>query len=279
MDKITNGIRLLVPALAADGGDQAAEAIMTTDTRSKQAAAQLDIEGRLVTIGGMAKGAGMINPNMATLLVFITTDAEVEPMALQTALAKAVDESLNRISVDGDRSTNDTVLCLANGAAGNTPLKPGHPRWRAFRAALNAVAGSLARQIVQDAEGATKLVHVTVKGASSRRAAKLAAEAVGKSLLVKTSWFGSDPNWGRVICAVGYSGAPVQPDAIDIAYNGKLAVRGGQSAGLPEAELHQIIAQPEFNLEIDLHQGKTVYTMMACDCSEEYVRINAAYMT
>jgi len=285
MDKIEAGIRLAVKALAptgaanAAGGADAATAIMTTDTKPKQVAATVEIDGRQVTIGGMAKGAGMIHPNMATLLVFLTTDAAVEAQALQDCLTAAVDKSFNRISVDGDRSTNDTALFMANGAAQNTPLNRRHPRWKAFCAAVNALTGELARQIVKDGEGATKLVTITVRGAPGKRAAEKVARAVANSLLVKTSWFGADPNWGRVICAVGYSGAPVEPDKIDIAYNGQVAVRSGQPVGLPEETLHAIIVKPEFGIAIDLHLGRSTYTMTTCDCSEAYVQINASYMT
>lgn len=279
MDKIEKGIRLAVEAIAPDGGNNAATAIMTTDTKSKQVAAELEIDGKTVKFGGMAKGSGMIHPNMATLLVFLTTDAAVQPNALQDCLATAVERSFNRISVDGDRSTNDTALLLANGAAGNTPLDRSHPRWKLFCAAVNALTAELARQIVKDGEGATKLVSITVRNAPGRRAAEKVTRAIANSFLVKTSWFGADPNWGRVICAVGYAGAEVDPNRIDIAYNGQCAVRGGQPVGLDPDTLHAIIAKPEFGIEIDLHLGRSSYTMTTCDCSEEYVRINASYMT
>jgi len=279
MDKIEAGIRRAVAALSPAGGPDAAAAIMTTDTRPKQVAAEMEIDGRPVIIGGMAKGSGMIHPNMATLLVFLTTDAAVEALALQDCLATAADRSFNRISVDGDRSTNDTVLFLANGAARNAPLNRRHPRWKAFCAAVNALTGELARQIVKDGEGATKLVTVTVRGAPGKRAAEKVARAVANSLLVKTSWFGADPNWGRVICAVGYAGVPVDPDRIFIAYNGQPAVRGGQPVDLAPGTLHAIIAQPEFGIEIDLHLGRSTYSMTTCDCSDAYVHINASYMT
>ncbi|MFA5042940.1 MAG: bifunctional glutamate N-acetyltransferase/amino-acid acetyltransferase ArgJ [Kiritimatiellia bacterium] len=279
MDKIEAGIHLAVKALTPTGGADAATAIMTTDTKPKQVSAEVEIDGKPATIGGMAKGAGMIHPNMATLLVFLTTDAAVEAVALQDCLAAAVDKSFNRISVDGDRSTNDTALFMANGAAQNTPLDRKHPRWKAFCAAVNALTGELAHQIVKDGEGATKLVTVTVRGAPGKRAAEKVARAVANSLLVKTSWFGADPNWGRVICAVGYAGAPVEPDRIDIAYNGEFAVRGGRPVSLSPDILHAIIAKPEFGIEIDLHLGRSTYTMTTCDCSDAYVHINASYMT
>ncbi len=279
MEKVARGIRLAADALAPDGGPEAARAIMTTDTRPKQVAYQFTLGGKPATLAGMAKGSGMIHPNLATLLAFLTTDAAVEPAALQAALAAAVEQSFNRISVDGDRSTNDTVLCLANGLAGNPPLTPDHPDWKTFRSALNAATLELALMIVQDGEGATKRVTIAIKGAPGRRAAAQVARAVGNSLLVKTSWFGADPNWGRVICAIGYSGAPVRPELIDIRYDGQLAVRQGQAAGLDPGLLRGIILKPEFTLEIDLHLGKSAYAFYTCDCSDRYVHINAAYMT
>ncbi len=279
MEQINAGIRQAAGKLAADGGADAARAIMTTDTRCKQAALRLEIDGRPAAIGGMAKGSGMICPNMATMLAFIATDAAVEPGALQAALRDAVKHSFNCITVDGDQSTNDTVLCLANGAAGNTVLRPGHPHWPRFRRALRSLALQLALMIVRDGEGATKLVTVRVRNAPGRRDAERVARAIAQSLLVKTSWFGADPNWGRVICAAGYSGAPIRPELIDIAYNGQCAVRAGQSAGLPEEDLHAVIARPEFTLEVDLHQGRSDAVIYTCDCSDQYVAINAAYMT
>ncbi len=279
MDLIAKGIDLAANALSPTGGPDAATAIMTTDTRSKQIALQCIIDGQPITIGAMAKGAGMIHPMLATLLVFLTTDAAVELNALQACLTAAVDKSFNRISVDGDRSTNDTVLFLANGLAGNVPLQPGRPNWNAFRAAVNEATRQLALMIVKDGEGATKLVLIRVKGAPGRRAANAVARAVANSLLVKTSWFGADPNWGRVICAIGYSGAPIQPELIDIAYNGHLAVKQGQDAGLAPEVLRGILLQPEFSIDIDLHLGQSSYFMYASDCSERYVQINASYMT
>ncbi len=279
MDRIAQGIDLAVAALAPSGGPDAARAIMTTDTRPKEIALQFRVDGATVTLAGMAKGAGMIDPSMATLLAFFTTDAAVEPAALQAVLSGAVGASFNRISVDGDRSTNDTALCLANGLAGNTPLNPRHPDWRVFRAALNQAALQLALMIVRDGEGATKLVTLTVRGAPGRRAAARVARAVANSLLVKTSWFGADPNWGRVIAAIGYAGVPVNPDLIDIAYDGQAAVRRGQSAGLDPEVLRGVILKPEFTLEIDLHLGRSACTVYTCDCSDQYVHINASYMT
>ncbi len=279
MAAIEAGLPRAMAALDPTGGADAAAAILTTDTRPKQAAVALPVAGRTVTVGGMAKGAGMIHPRMATLLVFLTTDAAVAAGDLQACLRAAVDRSFNRMSVDGDRSTNDTALFLANGAAELPALGPGHAAWRGFRGAVGAVCANLARQIVQDGEGATKLVTVAVRGAPGRRAAERVARAVANSLLVKTSWFGADPNWGRVLCAAGYSGAALDPDRVEIAYDGIVAVRDGRPANAPPDALRAVLSRPEFRLEIDLHLGRSTYTMTACDCSPDYVRINAAYMT
>ncbi len=280
MDKIAKGIAAAVPVLATDGGALAARAIMTTDTVDKQVALEFPLAGRTVRVGGMAKGAGMIEPHMATLLVFLTTDAAVSGEALQGCLRRAVDCSFNRITVDGDQSCNDTVLLLANGAAGTPVLDEAHPEWPRFVEAVETVCRDLALRVVRDGEGATKFVTVEVRGAVTDAEADLAARAVARSLLVKTSWFGGDPNWGRVIDAVGYSGAQVQEALVDISYDGLMAFRGGR----PELtqrlrELEAVLRKPEFTLVVDLHLGTGRAVMYTCDCSEAYVRINAEYMT
>ena len=280
MDKVVAGIRQAARALSPTGGDAAAHAIMTTDTVDKQVAYELAVDGRAVRVGGMAKGAGMIEPNMATLLGFLTTDAAVRPDALQACLSSAVDGSFNRITVDGDQSCNDTVLLLANGAAGNRPLGPRHPDWTAFREAVREAALALAMKIVRDGEGATKFVTVRVVRAASPADARRATRAVANSLLVKTAWFGGDPNWGRIIDAAGYSGARVVEEKTDIKFDGLWAVRGGRRAdGVSLKDLEAIYAQPSFTVEIDLHLGKASDTVFTCDCSYDYVKINAEYMT
>ncbi len=280
MAKIEAGIRAAAGTLADDGGAAAARAIMTTDTRPKECALELTVEGRAVRIGGMCKGAGMIEPNMATMLAFLTTDAAVEPAALQALVREAAAVSFNAISVDGDQSTNDTFLCLANGAAGTTPLAPGHADWARFAAAFTEVARRLACMIVQDGEGATCFVTVTVRGAASDADARLAARAVANSLLVKTSWFGGDPNWGRVVAAVGYSGAAVDETRVDVAYDDCVAVRGGcKAADTALADLEAVLRRKTFTVTVDLHLGEHAATVYSCDCSEDYVKINAEYMT
>jgi glutamate N-acetyltransferase/amino-acid N-acetyltransferase len=280
MDKIERGVEMASSALSVDGGQLAAKAIMTTDTVDKQAAVEVVIDGVPVRIGGMAKGSGMIAPNMATMLCFMTTDAKVARPALQACLREAVAVSFNRMTVDGDRSTNDTVLFLANGTAGNRLLKPGHKQWPRFAETVRAVALDLARQIVRDGEGATKFVTVTVKGAASEADADRAARAVANSLLVKTSWFGMDPNWGRVIAAVGYSGAKVNADLVDISFDGVAAVRRGcRAPGFALEQLEEVLKRPAFEIVAHLHLGRGEATVYTCDCSYDYVKINASYLT
>lgn len=279
MEKIKCGIGRAVRRLKRNGGREAAKAIMTTDKRSKQVVVRRRIDGKTVTIGAMAKGAGMIAPNMATLLAFITTDAAIDQAALQEALSCAVAMSFNHILIDGDQSTNDTVLCLANGLAGNRTLTRQQPGWSIFKSALTSVCQKLAYMIVEDGEGVTKVVRLIVKGGQSRAEAEKVARAIARSPLVKTSWFGADPNWGRIMCAIGYSGAAVAPGKISIDYEGLLAVINGQSAGLPPNVLKKVITGKEFTIGINLHRGRASYSMLTCDCSLDYVRINADYMT
>lgn len=279
MEKIKCGIVRAVGGLKRNGGREAARAIMTTDKRSKQVAVRLRLGGKKVTIGAMAKGAGMIAPNMATLLAFITTDAAVDQAALQEALSCAVAMSFNRILVDGDQSTNDTILCLANGLAGNKTLLKKQPEWNIFKSALTTLCQKLAYMIVEDGEGVTKVVRLIVKGAKSRAEAEKVARAIARSPLVKTSWFGADPNWGRIMCAIGYSGAAITPEKISIDYEGQVAVINGKSADLPLNVLKKIIARKEFTIGVNLHRGRASYSMLTCDCSLDYVRINADYMT
>ncbi len=280
MDKIAAGIARVVPALSREGADDAMRAIMTTDTREKQTACETVVDGRTVRVGGMAKGAGMIEPNMATMLAFLTTDAAVDPAALQTALADAVGQSFNKITVDGDQSCNDTVLLMANGLAGNTPLTPAHPDWPAFADALNRLTLDLALMIARDGEGATKFVTVRVCGAASDADARRIARSVANSLLVKTSWFGEDPNWGRIIDAAGYAGADMDPERVDIRFDDLLCVRNGCLApDVSLSALEAVLKQKEFTVRIDLNLGAGTDLAYTCDCSVEYVRINSDYTT
>ncbi len=267
MDRVEPGITKAVSALTDDGGPAAARAIMTTDTVPKEIAVELVVDGKPVRIAGMAKGAGMIEPNMATMLCFITTDAAVEGAALQRALADAVELSFNKISVDGDQSCNDTVLVLANGAASAGVLDEKHAAWGAFREALRHVTLTLAQAIVRDGEGATKFVTVRVAGARSNADARLAVRAIANSLLVKTSWYGRDPNWGRVIDAVGYSGADVVEEKVDISFDEVCAVRGGRISEEPLSRMEEVLNRDAFTVAVDLHIGDGQDVVYNCDCS------------
>ena len=278
MNTVKAGIQKLAPGLTAQGGPAAAEAIMTTDTRKKTGTVRLVIDGKPVSLTAFAKGAGMIEPNMATMLGFFFTDAAVEAKALQHALKQATDASFNRISVDGDMSTNDTCLLLANGAAGNKALTPKHKDWPAFTAALHVLALDLAQRIARDGEGADKLITVTVKGARTDAEADAAARAVANSMLVKTCWHGDYPNWGRIMDAIGYSPAKVDETKVDIFYDTLAAVRKGIATKTSVQKLSAVQKQERFTITIDLHLGKGEATVYTCDCSEEYVKINVDYI-
>ena len=282
MSLIRKGVALAVPALSSDGGNAAAEAIMTTDTVAKAAAVRVDIGGKTVTIGAMTKGAGMIDPKLtaphATMICIVTTDAKIANADLQRLLVPCAEDSFNRITVDGDMSTNDTVLVLANGRSG-AEILPGTPEEKIFADALLQVMQNLARRMVMDGEGATKFVEIRVVHARSRQDAKLAAEAVGNSALCKTAWFGNDPNWGRVVAALGYSGANFDPDKCDIDFGKIPVVRNGGDAGTPEEELLSTVKQREFAITVDFHDGDAEYWVWASDISYEYVKINADYHT
>ncbi len=277
-DRVQTGILAAAAALSADG-DPAAQAILTTDTVAKQAAVRLNLAGGKVTIGGMAKGAGMIHPDMATMLAVLTTDALVEPDQLQESLARAVEASFNRISVDGDTSTNDSVLLLANGASG-VAIK-GESALAAFDAGLEAVCRALALEIVRDGEGASRVVEVVVQGAGKESEALQVARTIATSPLVKTAIAGGDPNWGRVLAAAGRAGVPMDPDRLTLtaAAGGieLILAESGAAAAYNEAEAAAIFAAPAFRLELDLGRGTESAAVWTCDLSEAYVRINASY--
>jgi glutamate N-acetyltransferase/amino-acid N-acetyltransferase len=277
MDKVASGIKEAVPSLRVDGGEDAARAIMTTDTRKKERAVAVEVDGRQVTIGGIAKGAGMIQPNMATMLAFITTDCAINEDLLQEALKEAVDESFNMITVDGDTSTNDTVIILANGQAGNPPIQEKDGAYSAFLAGLKDLTRELAKDIVRDGEGATKLIEVKVKGARDFAAARQVAKAIANSNLVKTAIFGCDANWGRIICAAGYSGVDFIPEQVDI-YLGDEQV-AAKGAGLPfdEDRAKKILEQDEVAITVDLHMGGGLATVWTCDLTYDYIKVNASY--
>ena len=274
MDVILPGIEKLARAVVPSGGEAAARGIMTTDTRPKRFTATFSADGQPCRFTGIAKGAGMIQPCMATMLAFLLTDAKVDRRAMQKALKAAVDKSFNRISVDADQSTNDTVLLLANGCAGNRALKPGHRDWPAFVAALEGVTFRLAMEMVRDGEGAQKMVTVNVRGARAPADAEAAARSVANSFLVKTSWVGSYPNWGRIMDALGYSPAAIDENKVEIRYNHLLAAKNGLKAGASIEQLSKVAAQKEFAITIDLHLSRHAATVYSCDCTEEYVKIN-----
>ena len=282
MDRLLAGMKSAKAALGstAEHGLAAEKAIMTTDTRPKQAAARVKIGGKTVTVGGMAKGSGMIEPNMATMLGFITTDAAISPAMLRRALSLAVAKSFNRVVVDGDESTNDSLFIMASGAAGNEKITRAGEGFTLFMDALEQVCISLAKQMATDGEGATKFVTVTVKGAKSEKDAARAARAVAKSPLAKTSWFGKDPNWGRVLAAVGYSGAEVSDMKAEVFYDGEWAFRRGEIADERQlAKLAKVMAADSFTVTVDLHLGKGEISVYTCDFSLDYVHINADYTT
>lgn len=282
MDRLLAGMKAAVSALGSTPahGLAAEKAVMTTDTKPKEACFKTTIGGKTVTVGGMSKGSGMIEPNMATMLGFITTDAAITPAMLKRALKLAIAKSFNRLVVDGDESTNDSVFLMASGVAGNATITKGGEDFDAFRAALEAVCISLAKQMATDGEGATKFVTVTVKGAKSEKDAARAARAVAKSPLAKTSWFGKDPNWGRVLAAVGYSGAEVVDMKAEVFYDKVWAFKGGKIADAAQLEkLAEVMKKDAFEVIVDLHLGEGKSSVYTCDFSLDYVHINADYTT
>lgn len=274
MDRITPHGAALVAGLKATNGTQVAKAIMTSDTRHKEMAITTEINGKTVTIGGCVKGAGMICPSMATMLCFVTTDANISRECLDKTLLEAVENSFNCITIDGDMSTNDTVLALANGQAGGPLLERGSKGCRLFYDALSYLLLNLAKDIVRDGERVTKFVTVEVKNARTHQDAKKVAEAVSKSALVKASWNGNDPNWGRVIHAVGYSRAPIREELIDIYYEDLPACIGGLVADTSLDKIRAIAKKPRFTITIDLNLGSSDYTVYTSDLSPEYIDFN-----
>ncbi|HEY5998546.1 MAG TPA: bifunctional glutamate N-acetyltransferase/amino-acid acetyltransferase ArgJ [bacterium] len=277
--KIVKAVPEAVRTLAADGGGRAAQAIMTTDTFVKEAALEVRIGGRPVRVGGMCKGAGMIHPRMATMLCYITTDAVVPQGLLRRLLGAAVARTFNRIDIDGDTSTNDTVVLMAGGASGARVPSSG-PERELFASALLEVCRRLAELIVRDGEGATKLVEIAVGGARSDADALRVADAVANSKLVKTAWFGRDLNWGRMAAAVGYAGVPVDPDRVSISLNGRqVVVRGRGVAPARMARAAREMEQPVLRFVIDLGLGRGADRVLTCDLTDKYVYINAEYPT
>jgi glutamate N-acetyltransferase / amino-acid N-acetyltransferase len=274
IEKIEGSMPALVAGLSSGGSHSVAQAIMTSDTFQKEIAVELPLAGKRVRIGGVAKGAGMINPDMATMLCFITTDALISKRDLQRLTSASVEQSFNCITVDGDMSTNDTAICLANGQAGVPPIEPDREAYGSFAEGLNFVTRQLARMIVEDGEGVTKFVEVHVKGAATYQDAKKVAGAIANSVLVKCAWYGEDPNWGRIMDAVGYSLAKVREEMIDIFFDGVVAVRHGMASGTPEETLKEVLGNKKFTVTIDLHLGSAEYKVFTNDLTPEYVRFN-----
>jgi glutamate N-acetyltransferase/amino-acid N-acetyltransferase len=281
VEKVQKGIDTAIPLLSPDNGKKAAIAIMTTDTYPKYCAVQVTLpDGTLITIGGMAKGSGMIHPNMATMLACITTDAAITPDVLDSMLRYVADRSFHCISVDGDTSTNDTLLLLANGQADNTPITDiTSPAGQAFLAGLLRVCQYLAQEVARDGEGASRFVTITVAGAASYAEAHRAAMTIARSTLVKTALFGADPNWGRVLCAIGYSGAQVNNDAVNLRFGGMEVYTNGMPLPFDEDVAHNVLSTTDISIEADLGVGDAQATVWTCDFTYDYIKINAEYRT
>lgn len=280
MERIEQGIRQAARGLSVEGGPLTAQAIMTTDTVPKEVAIRVRVGERSATIGGMAKGAGMIHPHMATMLTVLATDARVEPGLLESALRQAVDISFNCITVDGDTSTSDTVLLLANGSPGSIAIEDRRsPEYALFQEGLNCACQSLAKKVVRDGEGATKFVEIRVRGAPSRAEARQVAFAIARSALVKTAIYGEDPNWGRVMCAAGYSGVEIDPERLAVSFGELVLAKDGQGTGVSPEEARQRLLGKEITIGLDLGLGEAEATVWTCDFSHQYVSINAEYTT
>ena len=283
IDRIKAGIAKLAEGRSADleSGTEAAKAIMTTDTRKKEAAVRLEIGGKTVTIGGMAKGSGMIHPNMCTMLSFITTDAKISKKALQAALSSDVEDTYNMISVDGDTSTNDTVLLLSNGMAGNDKIKIGTPEFEQFKEALHYINETLAKKMAGDGEGATALFEAKIIGAKTKEQAKTLAKSIVCSNLTKAAIAGHDANWGRILCAMGYSGAEFDPEKVDLYFEsaaGKLKIiENGTAVDYSEEKATEILSEPEVTAIADIKEGSAEAAAWGCDLTHGYIDINADY--
>nr|WP_303180121.1 bifunctional glutamate N-acetyltransferase/amino-acid acetyltransferase ArgJ [Lachnoclostridium phocaeense] len=283
IEKLKAGIEALAPKKAStlEAGTEAAKAIMTTDTKEKEIAVTIQVKDTTVTIGGMAKGSGMIHPNMCTMLSFITTDAVITKEALQSALSEDVPDTYNMISVDGDTSTNDTVLLLANGMAENEEITCGTPEYEEFKAALHVINEYLAKKIAGDGEGATALFEAKVIGAESKEQARVLAKAIVCSNLTKTAIAGHDANWGRILCAMGYSGAQFDPEKVDLFFEsqaGKIQIiENGTAVDYSEEEATKILSEPEVTAIADVKMGQESASAWGCDLTHGYIEINADY--
>ena len=283
IEPIANGIPALAQGLSYNGSDVAAEGIMTTDTVKKEVAVEFEIGGKTCRIGGIAKGSGMIHPNMATMLVFITTDTAIAPDMLQKALSGDIAGTFNMVSVDGDTSTNDMVVVLANGMAGNAPITEDSEEFATFMKALNTVTVNLCRMIAGDGEGATKLLECTVSGADDLTVARTVAKSVICSSLLKAAMFGADANWGRVLCAIGYSGAPVDVTKVDVSFRSPkgeiLVCQNGAGVEFSEEKAKEILLERNIDILISIGNGNISATAWGCDLTYDYVKINGDYRT
>lgn len=277
MDTVKKGIETINPGTELEDALDFSQAILTTDTVTKHTAYSIKIDDKEVIIAGVAKGSGMIKPNMATMLAYITTDANISHETLQALLADTTEKTFNAITVDGDTSTNDTVLALANGLAENNELTPDHPDWNVFTEAFKSACEDLSKMIAKDGEGATKLIEVNVSGAKDDKEALQIAKTVVGSSLVKTAVFGCDANWGRVICAVGYSGMTVKPENIKIQIGSTLVVESGEPIVFSEEEITEYLKQNEVKILVDMGIGEGKGTAWGCDLTYDYVQINATY--
>lgn len=279
MNKLEAGIKAAAAELSEDGSKNAGNAIITTDTYSKACSCEVEIGGKAVRFGAIAKGSGMIQPNMATMLCYITTDANISSQLMQKALSDIVEVSFNMISVDGDMSTNDTVLVLANGESGAPEIKAGSTEYDKFYATLKEICQELSKRIAADGEGATKFLTINVKGTKTFEDAKTVAMSIAKSPLVKTAFFGEDPNWGRVICAVGYAGIPMVPEKTVIKFGGIPVYANGLGAEFKEEDIHKVMAEHDIVIDVEMGMGDAEATVWSCDFSYEYVKINGEYHT
>ena len=279
MDKVEQGIKAAVKELSVDGSMDAGNAIITTDTYSKAGATSVTIGGKEVRFGIIAKGSGMIRPDMATVLCFITTDADIDGVLLQEALSEVIEHSLNMISIDGDMSTNDMAIVLANGAAGNPKITEKNADYEMFKETLLVLCQGISEKIAADGEGATKFITVHVKGAKSFSDAKMVGMSVANSPLVKTAFFGEDPNWGRVICAVGYAGVPMDPNHTTVKFGGIPVYADGVGTSYDADALRTVMTAHDIVVEIDLKDGDSEAKVWTCDFSYEYVKINGEYHT
>ena len=283
IEKLENGIKAMVPNLdgSIESGTESAKAIMTTDTKKKEVAVQIEIGGKTVTVGGMCKGSGMIHPNMCTMLAFVTTDIAISKELLQEALSEDIKDTYNMISVDGDTSTNDTVLLLANGMAGNPEITEKNDDYKEFCKALNYVNETLAKKMAGDGEGCTALFEVKIVGAETKAQAVTLAKSVITSSLTKAAIFGHDANWGRILCAMGYSGAQFDPEKVDLYFESKAGkmqiIKDGVALDYSEEEATKILSEPEVTATADVKMGDATATAWGCDLTFDYVKINADY--